>query len=239
MKILRVKNYNEMSDKAVEFLLNELSTKPNLVLGFPTGKTPIGFYKKLSKLYKNNLIDLSKIKTFNLDEYYPIKKSDKKSFSYFMSHNLFNKVNINSSNINFLNGEVKDYEKECEEYELKIKKFPIDLQFLGIGINGHIAFNEPGSIKDSKTRLVQLTKETINKNSNLFNRRNFPKQGLTMGVKTILSAKKVVLLASGKHKAKAIERMLNGPISKLCPASFLRNHKDVTLILDERASSLL
>ncbi len=239
MKIIKTKNYNEMSENAVNILINEISKKPDLVLGLPTGKTPRKFYKKLSKLCKKNKVDFSKIKTFNLDEYYPISKSDKKSFVYYMFKNFFNKININKSNISLLNGDFKDYKKECENYELKIKKSPIDLQFLGIGINGHIAFNEPGSDKNSKTRLTNLTKETIKKNSNLFNRKRFPKKGLTMGIKTIFSAKKIVLLASGKHKSKAIASMINGKISKGCPASFLRNHKNTIIILDKKAASLL
>ena len=228
-----------MTEKAVGIFVNELSKKNNLVLGLPTGKTPIGFYSKISSLSKKNIINLEKVKTFNLDEYYPIKRSDKRSFYHFMSKNLYSNTNLKPSNINIPNGEVKDYKKECLNYESKLKSFPIDLEFLGIGINGHIAFNEPGSTKDSKTRLIDLTKETIKKNSNIFNRRTFPKKGLTMGISSILSAKKIILMASGKHKAKAVECMLNGPISKSCPASFLRDHKDVTIIIDKSASSLL
>jgi glucosamine-6-phosphate deaminase len=228
MKVITVKNYNEMSKKAAEILIKEINKNPDLTAGFATGKTQLGFYKRLVK--SNN--DFSKITSFNLDEFYPIKKTDKKSYYLYMFKNFFNKVNIKKSNINLLNGNARDYKKECKNYESKIKKNPIDIQFLGLGENGHIAYNEPGSKLNSRTRLVNLTKSTIK-------RKKGPKNGLSMGIKTILSAKKIVLLASGKGKAKAVRCMVKGKIGEDCPASFLRKHKNVIVIIDKKAGSLL
>lgn len=228
MKIITVKNYNEMSKRSAEILIKEIDRKPNLTVGFATGKTQLGFYKKLVKSKK----DFSKIKSFNLDEFYPIKKTDKKSYYYYMHKNFFDKINIKKSNIGLLNGNARDYKKECKCYENKIKRDPIDIQFLGLGENGHIAYNEPGSKYNSKTRLVKLTDSTMK-------RKKGPKNGLSMGIKTILSAKKIVLLASGKKKSKAVKCMIKGKIGESCPASFLRKHKNVIVIVDKKASYLL
>lgn len=227
MKIIQTKDYDEMSDKACNLLLNQLSKKSNSVIGFATGKTPLGLYKRLIE----EDADFSKVRAFNLDEYYPIKKESKKSFYYYMFDNLFNYVNIKKSNINLLNGETKNPEKECNRYEKKIKKNRIDLLILGLGINGHIAYNEPGSSFKSRTRLVELTNETT-KNKRV------PKKALTIGIDTIMSAKKVVLLACGKKKAKAVKCLVTGKISERCPASVLRKHKNFTLIIDKAAWSL-
>jgi len=228
MRVITVKNYNEMSKLAAEILIKELKKKSDLTIGLATGKTQLGVYKRLVK----SKGDFSKIKSFNLDEFYPIKKTDKKSYYLYMFKNFFNKINIKKSNINLLNGNAKDHKKECKSYENKIKKSPIDIQFLGLGENGHIAYNEPGSKYNSRTRLVNLTESTIK-------RKRGPKKGLSMGIKTILSAKKIVLLASGKKKAKAVKCMIKGKIGEDCPASFLRKHKNVIIIIDKKAGSLL
>jgi len=223
MRILKTKNYKEMSKKAAELILEQIQKKPNSVIGFATGKTPLKTYKLLIKANKKKQIDFSKIKVFNLDEFYPIKKSNKKSFYYYLYKNLFSKVNIKKSNINLLNSETKNIKKECQTYENKIKKNRIDLQILGIGENGHIAFNEPGSLKNSKTRLVKLKHKTIKS------------EALTMGISTIMKSRKLVLLASGKKKAKAIKCMLKQKINKNCPASFLRKHNNLIIIIDKKA----
>jgi glucosamine-6-phosphate deaminase len=228
MRLVRVKNYGAMSKIASDILLDEISVKPNLVIGFATGKTQLGFYKNLVK----SKADFSKAKSFNLDEYYPIKKTNKKSLYYYMEKNFFRKVNMKKLNINFLNGDSKNLKKEFERYESKIKKNLIDIQFLGLGTNGHIAYNEPGSKYGSKTRLVELT-PTTTKN------KKGQKQGLSMGIKTIMSAKKIILLASGKDKAKAVKGLIKGKIGGNCPASFLRKHKNVTIIIDKKAGVLL
>lgn len=225
MKLIKVKNYEELSKKASEIILDEIKKKPNLTIGFATGKTPLGTYKNLINAYKKNKINFSKIKAFSLDEFYPIKKTNRKSYHYYLFNNFFNKINVKKENINLLDGGAKNFRKECKEYEEKIRKNQIDLQILGVGENGHIGFNEPGSELNSKTRLVRLT--------------HIKGKGLTIGVSTIMKSKKLLLLASGKKKAKAILGLIKGKIDKKCPASFLRKHKDFIVIIDEKAGSLL
>lgn len=223
MRIIKTKDYNEMSDKATQILIREISKKPNSVIGFATGHTPLGFYKNLIKEYKKGKVNFSKTISFNLDEFYPIKKTNKKSYYYYMHKNLFNHVNIKKSNINLLNGETKSPGKECKNYENKIKKHRINIQILGVGVNGHIAYNQPGSKINSKTRLVKLK----------------DKRALSMGIKTILSAKKIILLASGKKKAKAIKQLVKGKISEEFPVTYLKKHKNLIVIADKEACSLL
>jgi len=232
MRLIKTKNYDELSEKAFQIVAKEILRKPNLIIGFATGVSPLGLYRKLAEAYKKGKIDFSKIKGFNLDEYYPIKKKDKKSYSYYIFKNFFDKVNIKKENINLLNGNSKDFKKECRDYENKIRKNPIDIQILGVGINGHIGFNEPKSNFNSKTRLVDLAKETIKE-------KNVTKKALTMGISTIMKSKKIILLASGKKKAKAVRCLIKGKIDKNCPVSFLKRHKNIFVIIDEKAGSLL
>lgn len=234
MKLLKTKNYKEMSEKAAEVIIKYINKKPNSTIGFATGKTPLKLYKILIKANKKKKIDLSKIKAFALDEYYPIKKSNKKSFYYYMFKNFFNKVNIKKSSINLLNGETKNPKKECEDYEKKIRKNTIDIQILGVGVNRHIGFNEPGSLKESKTRLVELSPETI-KNNKIKN----IKRGLTMGISTIMGARKIILLASGKKKAEAVRCLIKDNPCKDYPVSFLKKHKNLIIIIDKGAGKLL
>jgi glucosamine-6-phosphate deaminase len=238
MKIIKTKNYNELSKTACEILIKEIEKKPNLVIGFATGKTPLGLYKELVKEYKNKKIDFSRIKTFNLDEYYPIKITDKNSYHYYMFKNLFNKINIKKSNINFLNGETKNPKKECLNYEQKIKRNPIDIQILGVGVNGHIGFDEPGSNFNSKTRLIDLSSSTLKRNSRFFNKKSqMPRKALTMGINTIMNSKKIILLASGKEKKQAIKHLIRGKIDEKWPVSILKNHKNLIAILDKSVLS--
>jgi glucosamine-6-phosphate deaminase len=225
MKIINVRNYEELSKRASEIIIHEINKKHNLTLGLATGKTPIGTYKNLVNACKKSKVDFSKIKAFSLDEFYPIKNNNKKSYFHYLFSNLFNKINIKKENITLLNGEVKNFSKECRNYENKIKRNPIDLQILGIGVNGHIGFNEPGSDLKSITRLVRLT--------------HLKGKGLTMGISTIMKSKKIILLASGEKKAGAIFGLIRGKINKDCPASFLRKHKNILVIIDEKAGSLL
>ena len=232
MKLIKTRNYNELSEKASKIIIDEILRRPNLAIGFATGKTPLGTYKNLIKEYRKNRIDFSKIKSFNLDEYYPINKKNKKSYSYYMFKNFFNKVNIKKENINLLNGEARNFKKECSNYENKIRKNPIDIQILGVGINGHIGFNEPGSDFNSRTRLVNLSKEILKG-------RKVPKKALTIGIFTIMKSKKIILLAYGKKKAKAIKTLIKGKINKNCPVSFLKKHKNLFIIIDGKAGSLL
>lgn len=225
MNIIQVKDYNELSERASEIIINEILKKHNITIGFATGKTPLGTYKNLIREYKKGNVDFSKIKTFNLDEYYPSKKNDKKSYRHYMFKNLFDKINVKKENINLLNGNSKNFKKECRDYEDKIKRNPIDLQILGIGVNGHVGFNEPVSLVNSKTRLVELT--------------HIRGKALTMGISTIIKSKKIILLASGKKKAKAVFGLVKGKIDKNLPASFLRKNKNLIIIIDREASSLL
>ena len=232
MKIIKVKNYAEMSEKVAEIVIKEIKKKPNLVLGFATGKTTLGMYGELVKAYLEKKVNFSWTTSFNLDEYYPINGKNKKSFYYYMHKNLFNKINIKKENINFLNGEAKNPGGECWDYEIKIKENPIDLQVLGVGVNGHIGFDEPGSKLNSVTRVVELTKETkkINKTN---------KKAVTMGISTILKAEKIILLASGKNKAKAIHNLVKGKVNEKWPVSYLRNHKNIIVIVDKGAGRLI
>jgi len=239
MNVIITKNYNELSKKAAEILVEDISKKPNTTIGLATGKTPLGLYKQLMKLYNNKKINFSKVISFNLDEYYPIKKQNKNSYSYYLFKNLFNHINIKKSNINLLNGGTKNPEKECRDYENKIKKNPIDILILGAGINGHIGFNEPGSSYNSKTRLVDLTPETIKINSKFFKEAKIPKKALTMGVKTIMSSEKIILLASGKDKAKPIKHLINKNPNSRFPVTYLKKHKNLTVIIDKKAAYLL
>lgn len=223
MKIIIAKNYSELSKRAAEIVIGEMQRKPDLVLGFCTGATPLGLYRELVKAEKERGISFSRVTTFNLDEYYPIKKTDKNSFYYFMFKNLFGKVKIRKNKINILNGEAKNPKKECQLYRKKLQKNKIDLQILGIGANGHIAFNEPGSSFKSKTRLVNFAGQ----------------KALTMGIAEIMGAKKIILLASGIKKARAVKRMIEGTINPFCPASILQKHPNAIIILDEEAASLI
>ncbi len=233
MIIIQTRNYNEMSKYAADIIINEILKKPKIVIGFATGETLLGLYKELIKSHKKNKVDFSNLISFNLDEYYPMKRNDKNSYYYYMQKNLFRHINVKKSNIYYLNGEEKDWRKECKNYENKIKKNPIDVQILGLGANGHIAFNEPGSLNKSITRLVRLNEGTrrTNKINNLY--------ALSMGVSTIMKSKKIVLLASGEEKAEAIFHLINGKVNKNWPVTYLRKHKNLIIILDKHAAGLL
>jgi len=228
MKIIKTKSYKEMSNEVSKILLKEISKKSDLTICLATGKTLLGLYKLLVINYKNKKIDFSKIKIFNLDEYYPIKKTDKKSFNYFLHKNFLDKVNVDKENIFLLNGESKKSEEECKNYEKKIKKNPIDILILGVGVNGHIGFNEPGSLKESKTRLVKLTPETKKINKTI-------KKALTIGISTIMKSKKIILLASGKKKAKAIKYLIKDKENKTWPVTYLKNHENLIAVVDKEA----
>jgi len=225
MKFIKVKNYKELSKKSSEIIIKEILKKPNLSLTLATGKTPKGLYKNLVKAYKNKKVDFSKLIFFNLDEFYPIKKTNKKSYYYYLHKNLFNKINIKKANIHLLNGETKNPQKECKDYEQKVKKNKIDICILGLGVNGHIAFNEPGSLVNSKTRLVNLKHKTITN------------QALSQGIQTILSSRKIILLASGRKKSKSIKKLLDRKITKEYPVTYLKKHKNLIVIADKKTLS--
>jgi len=240
MLLIIAKNYIEMSKKAADIVSMEINKKPNLRLGLATGSTPLGMYEELIKYYKEKKIDFSKVHVFMLDEYYPISKNNKNCYYYYTQEKILNHVNIIKSNINILNGETKNPEKLCQEYDKKIRKNPLDLQILGVGVNGHIGFNEPGSSFYSKTRLLKLTKNTRKINSRFFKDLDkVPISALTIGIGTIMKTRKLILLANGKNKAVAIKHLINGKISSKWPVSFLRKHKNLILIVDKEAARLI
>jgi glucosamine-6-phosphate deaminase len=237
MKIIQLKNSRQISKVASEMILEQIKNKSKSIIGYASGNSVKQLYKMLIHANKKRKIDFSKTKAFALDEYYPLKKSDKKGFNYFLKNYLFNKINIKKENIYLLNPETKNPKKECQNYEKLIKKYPIDIQILGIGVNGHIAFNEPNSKPNSKTRLINLSDSTSK--TNKLKQNSLPNQALTMGIKTIMSAKTILLIASGKSKANAINSMIEKKINKKCPASFLRKHKNLIILLDNSAGKLI
>jgi glucosamine-6-phosphate deaminase len=241
MKVIITKDAAEMSRKAAEIFADRIRKKPNLVLGLATGSTPERLYAELAKMNRAGRIDCSGITTFNLDEYVGIPGDHDQSYRDFMNRKLFNRINICKQNTHVLNGMAFDPKEECKLFELAIKGAGgIDLQLLGIGSNGHIAFNEPGSPKDSRTRVVKLTKSTIKDNSRFFKDiSEVPTKALSMGNGTILEAKEIVLIAHGKGKAQAIAKAIEGPMTEDVPASLIQKHRRVTFIVDEEAASLL
>ncbi len=241
MRIIVVDNYEEMSKKAAMMIASQVMLKPNSVLGLATGDTPLGMYEELIKLYGKNEVDFKEVKTFNLDEYYGLNRENPESYYNYMIINLFKHININMANVNVLSGMTMNVEAECLDYENKIKQADgIDMQVLGIGGNGHIGFNEPDVNFEAQTHLVNLDEQTIEANSRFFESvEDVPVKAISMGIKTIMNSKKIILLANGISKAEAIERAVKGKISPKVPASILQLHNDVTLILDSEAASLL
>ena len=240
MKIIEKEDYKEASKEAAKIIIAQIKKKPNSVICFPTGSTVLGLYKELINSYKKNKVDFSKVIAFNLDEYLGLSKNNKQSYNYFLNKKLFDHINIKKQNMNLLDGSINNPKKLSLDYEKKLKKHHIDVIILGIGVNGHIGFNEPGSKLTSKTRIVNLSKDTIKSNSRFFkNIKEVPKKAITIGIATILSSKKIILLASGKNKAKAIKKLIKGEITEKVPATALRKHKDVTIIIDKQAASLL
>lgn len=237
IKVIVCENYEEMSKKSADMILKQVNEKPDSILGLATGSTPVGMYKELVEMNKSGKIDFSKVKTFNLDEYYPIKHTDDQSYYYFMNDNLFSHINIDTANTNIPNGEAEDAEAECERYEKIIEESAgVDIQILGIGQNGHIGFNEPDEKLNTKTHLTGLTEDTIEANSRFFESiDDVPTAAITMGIGTIMKAKKIILLASGKNKLDAVSKLMNDDLDTSCPATMLKLHPDVTLICDKEA----
>lgn len=216
-----------------------IRAKPSLVLGLPTGRTPLEFYAELVRLYDAGEVDFSRATTFNLDEFFGISPDHPGSYRSFMHRYLFSKVNLNPARVHLLNGLASDPAAECDRYEREIDSAGgIDLQILGIGTNGHIGFNEPGPELDARTHRVRLKAETRRSNAALFggDPEQVPAEALSMGMGTILQARSIVLLATGATKASCVERVLNGGITTSLPASFLQLHPDAELMLDEPAA---
>jgi len=239
MEVIIKKSYDDACAEAAEIIQEAWRQENTLVLGFATGKTPLGLYERLIELYNQDGIDFASVKAFNLDEYVGLEESHPQSFAYYLDHHLFRHVNIKRENIFRLNGQPGNIEEHCRSYERKIQEVGgIDVQILGIGKNGHIAYNEPGSSLSSRTRLKVLTRETVESIGPFFqNESEVPRFCLTMGIGTILEAKTVLLLAAGKDKAESVARAIEGPVTAAVPASALQLHARAKFILDEEAAS--
>src|SRR6266516_2841836 len=239
MEVIVQRDYAAMSKVAAQIVAELLNTKPNAVLGMATGSTPLGLYQELVRLHKKEQLDFSRVTTFNLDEYVGLNVNDPQSYHYFMHEHFFRHVNIPPQNINIPSGTTSNYPAFCAWYEKRITECGgIDLQILGIGTDGHIAFNEPTSSLSSRTRLKTLSKQTIDDNARFFERRDsVPVYAITMGVGTILDARKLVLVASGRTKAKAIAQAVEGPVTSMVTASALQLHRDAIVIVDQDAAS--
>lgn len=241
MEIIITKSYAEMSQLAGAMIERQLLRKPSSVLGLATGSTPVGLYQDLVRRHKEGGLDFSKVISFNLDEYLDLPPSHEQSYRYFMDQNLFKHINIDPKNIHVPYGHAEDVEEFCAWYEAEMVRVGgIDLQILGIGGDGHIAFNEPGSSLGSRTRLKTLTRQTIEDNARFFrDETEVPHFAITMGVGTIMEAKEIILLANGKKKADIVAEAIEGPITAQLSASVLQMHPYVTVIVDAEAGSKL
>ena len=239
MRIYKGKDYADMSRKAANIISAQVIMKPDCVLGLATGSTPIGLYQQLVAWYEKGDLDFSEVRTVNLDEYKGLSRENDQSYYYFMHHNLFDHVNLPDENSHLPNGMEPDSDKECRRYSELIRSMGgVDLQLLGIGHNGHIGFNEPGDAFDNDVHCVDLTQSTIEANKRFFaSADDVPKQAYTMGIKTIMQAKKILIVASGEDKADIVRDAFFGPITPKVPASVLQLHNDVTLVADEAALS--
>lgn len=240
MKVIVAKNYEEMSQKAFEIMHGVVTANPSAVLGLATGSTPIGLYKKMIEDHEKNGTSYKNIRTVNLDEYAGLDYSSDQSYVYFMRHNLFDHIDIDLKNTNIENGKAVNRAAECERYNKLLETMQQDLQVLGIGSNGHIAFNEPGTQFGSVTHIVDLTESTIKDNSRLFeNIEDVPRQAFTMGLKNIMNAKKILIMANGENKARAVYGLVAGEVTENLPASILQLHPDCTLVCDNEAAGLI
>ncbi len=230
-------NYEEMSRAATLVFAQQISKRPDTVLGLATGSTPLGLYNGLVSLFESGELDFSRVSSYNLDEYYPIPRADPQSYYHFMHTNLFNRINIKPENIHLPDGEAKDPIAACAEYEKALRAAGIDIQLLGVGDNGHIGFNEPDSELCLDTHKTSLTDSTINANSRFFaSPDDVPKSALTMGMGSIMSAKSIVVLVSGARKTPVLRKMFSGKIDPMCPASLLQLHPDVLVLADKVAA---
>ncbi|MBD7914326.1 glucosamine-6-phosphate deaminase [Clostridium sp. Sa3CUN1] len=241
MKVIVTKNYDELSKVAANEMANIIRNNPKAILGLATGGSPVGMYKELIKMNQLGEIDFSKVTTVNLDEYVGLSGDHPQSYRYFMNNTLFNHINIDKNNTYVPNGLAENIEEECKNYDAKIAELGgTDVQLLGIGNNGHIAFNEPDTSLVSGTHLTGLTDDTIKANARFFDTIDeVPKTALTMGLGGIMKSKKIIVIASGESKAEAVKGMVSGKISTNMPASMLQMHRDVVVIVDEDAAKLL
>lgn len=231
MKVYHVPSYDTMSQKAANLISAQIILYPQSVLGLATGSTPIGVYERLVDKHNNGELDCGGLTTFNLDEYCGLSEDDPQSYHYFMKSHLFSKVNINKEKIHLPDASAEDIEQECKRYDSQIEACGIDLQLLGIGNNGHIGFNEPGAVFEGDTHCVDLDESTILANARFFDDPNdVPRKAVTMGMKSIMLAKKILLVANGEAKKAILEKSLYGPITPLVPASILQLHPDLTVV---------
>ncbi|EFV76119.1 glucosamine-6-phosphate isomerase [Bacillus sp. 2_A_57_CT2] len=239
MEIIKVNSYEEMSKTAADYIIRKIRQHPEATLGLATGSTPVGTYKRLIEDHQGNKTTYKKVTTFNLDEYIGLSGENPQSYRYFMDSVLFNHLDIQKENTFVPNGTAEDLGEECRNYESKLKNHGgIDLQILGIGNNGHIGFNEPGTSFSSKTHIVDLADSTIKANARFFHTiEEVPTQAITMGISTIMQSREILLLASGEAKADAIQKLLGNGVNEHFPASILKNHPNVKVIADEAALS--
>ncbi len=239
MKVIQADNYEDLGKIAGEMIFRQLEAKSDSVLGLATGETPVGIYRYLAEEYQNRNLSFSKVRTVNLDEYIGMDGHNEQSYRYFMNEHLFNKVDIRKEFTEVPNGKCDDVEQECLRYEKRIEEFGgIDIQILGMGENGHIGFNEPGSEFICDTHAVRLTEETREVNARFFDSSDsVPEQAITMGIRTILRARKIILAAYGAKKAEALAGVLKDRVTPWLPASVLQFHPDVTVIADSAALS--
>ncbi len=238
MKVIKVKNYDEMSQVGFENLMNVVKTQATPVLGLATGSTPIGLYKAMIKDHQENQTSYQNVSACNLDEYFGIDPENNQSYAHFMRDNLFNHIDINLENCHIPSGNQTDPEAECVRYNEVLANHPVDVQILGIGGNGHIGFNEPGTALNSQTHVVTLDEQTRLDNARFFGSlEEVPTLAVTMGIRSIMMAKQIILLASGESKAEAVAKMINGDVTTDCPATVLQLHPNVIVIADEAALS--
>lgn len=240
MKISVFRSAGQIADSVSSIIIEQIHSNPRSVLCFATGSSPIETYKRLIEAYNAGKVSFADVVTFNLDEYLGLDAGSPDSYRQFMRKNLFDHIDLKEENINFLNGTAKDAENECDLYSKKLRRLGIDIQLLGIGRNGHIGFNEPADHFSGASHVVHLTQSTINANKRFFAAESeVPKAALTMGIGDIMSAKKILLIATGESKAEAIAATVKGQVTPNCPASVLQTHKDVNLFLDRESAKLL
>ncbi|MFD2116515.1 glucosamine-6-phosphate deaminase [Paenibacillus yanchengensis] len=240
MNIKTFATQQELDNHAAQIFANLLQSKPNAVLGLATGSTPIGLYNALVQLYKNNEVSFKQAYTFNLDEYIGITPDNPQSYSYFMHEQLFNHIDLPAEHIHLLDGTASDAKEECQRFEEKLTEKPLDIQLLGLGHNGHIAFNEPAEALSAKTHIVKLDEKTLQANARFFaSIDEVPKHAMTMGIASIMKAKHILMLVRGADKAAIVKQALQGPITTQVPASLLQLHANVTVLLDEEAGRML
>ena len=242
MKVIVLNDALEISKEASDIIVKQINRKHGSVIGFATGASPVETYKRIIEAYEKDEVSLKYITTFNLDEYVGLDRENVNSYFYFMKDNLFGKTDVDFDRVNFLSGTAEDMQAECDRYSGKIKESGgIDIQILGIGTNGHIGFNEPGDKFADGPFAVKLTQSTIDSNKKYFEAvgDKMPEYALTMGIGDIMRSKKIVLIATGESKAKAIKELVEGEVSPLCPATILKLHSDVTVFLDKESASLL